>query len=110
MVNIKTKYDASTFLFFSNNNYGTKSVTSMKYPTQHMTCDSHTNLIPELQFFYDSDSNSDSTRADSDSDSDFRVYKNQLFPIPILIPEARDSDFDSDSGVSEKPDSNSSIM
>ena len=82
----------------------------MKYPTQHMTCDSHTNLIPELQFFYDSYSDSDSTRADSHSDSDFRVYKNQIFPIPILIPEARDSDFDSDSGVSEKPNSNSSIM
>ena len=23
----------------------------MRYPTQHMTCDFHTNLIPELQFF-----------------------------------------------------------
>ena len=50
VVYIETKHDALTN-FFSNINYGAKSVTAMKHPTQHMTCDSHTNLIPELQFF-----------------------------------------------------------
>ena len=49
----------------------------MKYPTQDMTSDSHTDLISELQFCCDSDSNSDSARADSDSDSHSRVYQNQ---------------------------------
>ena len=61
-----------------------------------MTCDSHTNLIPELQFFmipipipiplelipilipipasYDSDSNSDSNKPGFDSDSDSGIW------------------------------------
>ena len=57
----------------------------MKYPTQHMTCDSHTNLIPELQFFM--------------------ILIPILIPlglIPILIPipgftKINDSDSNSDS-------------
>ena len=41
-------------LFFSNNNYGAKSVTwntPLNMLCMRMTCDSHTNLIPQLQFF-----------------------------------------------------------
>ena len=88
-----------------------------------MTCDSHTNLIPELQFFmipipipiplelipilipipasYDSDSNSDSNKPGLDSDSDSGIWFRFRNHWCMNSPSMKCTDIFPDYGVDE---------
>ena len=90
VVNIQTKHDAKTNFFYLQSWCEISEVTYPLNICMRITCDSHTNLISELQFFM--------------------IPIPTLIPlglIPILIPIPRftkicDSNSDSDSSVSQK--------
>ena len=126
MVNIQTKHDALSN-FFQMQLWCKISKMNYMYIYTRLICDSHNNLIPELQMFmipiptlvplglipilipisgftkiYDSDSNSNSSRKWFQFWFRIECFPNNLIPIKIPIPASCDSDsikpgFDSDS-------------